>query len=79
MEDTLVRRTPQQARSRAKVSAILKAAATMIDESGVEGLTTVAVAERAKVAGGTFYQYFAHRAEETRVLDRRGRHGRGVR
>ncbi len=53
------RRTPQQQRSRAKVDAILNAADQIVDARGVEALTTTLVAERAGMAVGTLYQYFA--------------------
>ena len=56
---SLQRRTPRQARSRAAVEAIVEAAAQIVERSGPDALTTQAVAERAGVSIGTLYQYFA--------------------
>jgi AcrR family transcriptional regulator len=53
------RRTPRQARSTETVSAILEAAAQVLEAAGLAGFTTNAVAERAGVSIGTLYQYFA--------------------
>ena len=53
------RRRPQQQRSRAKVDALLDAADALLAEAGASAVTTTAVTERAGVAVGTLYQYFA--------------------
>lgn len=53
-----MRRRPQQARSQAKVDAVLDAADALVAEGGLEAMTTTAVADRAGVAVGTLYQYF---------------------
>lgn len=53
-----MRRIPKQARSKAKVSAIVEAANAQFRESGYEGLSTVEVAKRAGVSVGTLYQFF---------------------
>lgn len=53
------RRTPRQARSTETVSAILEAAAQVLEAGGLTAFTTNAVAERAGVSIGTLYQYFA--------------------
>lgn len=51
-------RAPRQARALHKVELVLEAAARLIDEDGVDALTTNAVAARAGVSIGTLYQYF---------------------
>jgi AcrR family transcriptional regulator len=53
-----VRRAPTQARSRARVAEILKAAAALLGEVGYDGLSTNLVAERANVPVGSIYQFF---------------------
>jgi AcrR family transcriptional regulator len=52
------RRTPQQERSKAKVSAILDGADEIVFTHGVEALTTTLVAAQAGIAVGSLYQYF---------------------
>ncbi len=52
------RKAPRQARSLATVSAIVEAAARILEERGHEGFSTNAVAERAGVSVGSLYQYF---------------------
>jgi AcrR family transcriptional regulator len=53
-----LRKLPTQARSRARVAEILKAAATLLGEVGYEGLSTNLVAERAQIPVGSIYQFF---------------------
>ena len=53
------RRIPRQIRAEETVSAILEAAAQVLEAGGLAGFTTNAVAERAGVSIGTLYQYFA--------------------
>lgn len=53
------RRTPRQPRSEATVDAILEAAFQLLEQGGLEALTTNHIAERAGVSVGTLYQYFA--------------------
>jgi AcrR family transcriptional regulator len=55
------RRTPVQRRSRERVERILRAAEQLVVSSGVEALSTRAVAERARIPVATLYQYFADR------------------
>lgn len=50
---------PRQARSRARVEAVLDAAAALVVEHGVEALTTRAIADAAGVPVASLYQYFA--------------------
>lgn len=55
---TLKRREPRQARALHKVGLMLEAAMQLIDDGGIEALTTNAVAQKAGVSIGTLYQYF---------------------
>ncbi len=56
-----LRNEPVQARSAARLTALLDAAAAIIDEIGYERLTTAMVAERAGASIGTVYRYFPDR------------------
>ena len=49
---------PLQARSRARVAGILKAAGGLLGEVGYDGLSTNLIAERAQVPVGSIYQFF---------------------
>ncbi len=60
------RRQPVQERSRQTVARILEAAEALIDEGGVEAVTTRAVADRAGVTYPSLYRFFADREE---ILD----------
>ena len=60
------RRQPVQERSRQTVARILDAADALIDEGGVEAVTTRAVADRAGVTYPSLYRFFADRDE---ILD----------
>jgi len=53
-----VPRAPAQARGRWRVDAILDAAAAIIRESGLEGLTVHGVARRAGTSIGSMYHFF---------------------
>jgi AcrR family transcriptional regulator len=55
------RQHPQQARSRATVTAILEAMTRILDQGGFEAATTTRVAEVAGTSVGTLYQYFSDR------------------
>jgi AcrR family transcriptional regulator len=59
--ETRLRNEPVQARSAARLAALLDAAAQVIDEVGYERLTTAMVAERAGASIGTVYRYFPDR------------------
>ncbi|MDP3208033.1 MAG: TetR/AcrR family transcriptional regulator [Rhodoglobus sp.] len=63
LPDTLVplRNAPVQARSTARLTALLDAAAAVVDEIGFERLTTAMVADRAGASIGTVYRYFPDR------------------
>jgi AcrR family transcriptional regulator len=53
-----LRKLPTQARSRARVEAILQAAGTLLGEVGYDAVTTNLIAERAGVPVGSIYQFF---------------------
>ncbi|SEM43696.1 TetR/AcrR family transcriptional regulator [Nonomuraea pusilla] len=53
-----VRRRPVQKRSIERVERILEACTALLDEVGLDALTTVDVARRAGVPSGTIYQFF---------------------
>lgn len=57
----LLRNAPVQARSAARLTALLDATASVLDEVGMERLTTALVAERAGASIGTVYRYFPDR------------------
>lgn len=57
----VLRNEPVQARSTARLTALLNAAAEIADEVGFERLTTAMVAERAGASIGTVYRYFPDR------------------
>ncbi|MTA32767.1 MAG: TetR family transcriptional regulator, partial [Actinobacteria bacterium] len=70
-----IRVEPVQARSTARVNALLDAASEIVHEVGYELLTTAMVAERAGASIGTVYRYFPDRvallqALASRNLDR---------
>lgn len=60
------RRQPVQARSRETVERILDAAGALLEESGVDAVTTRAIAERAGITAPSLYRFFADREQ---VLD----------
>ncbi len=53
-----LRKPPKQARSLETVRVIVEAAARVLEEQGLDGFSTNAVAERAGVSIGSLYQYF---------------------
>lgn len=67
----LLRNEPVQARSTARLTALLDAAAAVIDEIGYERLTTAMVAERAGASIGTVYRYFPDRIALLQALGAR--------
>ncbi|MER6417806.1 TetR/AcrR family transcriptional regulator [Streptomyces sp. NPDC001137] len=58
---TPLRRTPQQARSKARLARVLEAAERVLIGEGVEALTTTRVAAEAEVSVGSLYQYLPDR------------------
>lgn len=61
LDSSLLRNEPVQARSAARLTGLLDAAAAVVDEIGYERLTTAMVAERAGASIGTVYRYFPDR------------------
>ncbi len=57
----ILRTEPVQARSSARLTALLDSAALVIHDTGYETLTTAAVANRAGASIGTVYRYFPDR------------------
>lgn len=66
-----LRNEPVQARSTARLTALLDAAASIVDEIGFERLTTAMVAERAGASIGTVYRYFPDRIALLQALGSR--------
>lgn len=56
-----VRTEPVQERSAVRIDRLLDAAAAVVDEVGIERITTAMVAERADASIGTVYRYFPDR------------------
>jgi AcrR family transcriptional regulator len=67
-EKRLLRNAPVQARSAARLAALLDAAACVLAEVGMERLTTALVAERAEASIGTVYRYFPDRVTLLQAL-----------
>ena len=63
-----LRRVPVQGRSVARVARMLDACAELVDEVGCDGLTTTLLAERARVAIGSVYQFFPDKQAVVRAL-----------
>ncbi len=70
-EKVRVRNEPIQARSNDRISALLDAAAIVVDEVGIERLTTALVAEKAGASIGTVYRYFPDRIAVLTALSTR--------
>ena len=66
-----VRRAPVQRRSAVRVERMLDAAAGLLDEVGLEALTTSAIAARAGVSVGSLYQFFPDKHAVVESLARR--------
>jgi len=63
-----VRKAPRQRRSTSTVDALLEAAALVLEEGGLEGFNTNAIARRAGASIGTLYQYFPSKDALTLAL-----------
>jgi AcrR family transcriptional regulator len=63
-----LRKAPRQRRAAHTVDAILEAAALVLEEAGLQGFNTNAVARRAGVSIGTLYQYFPSKDALTLAL-----------
>ncbi|MFB8003382.1 TetR/AcrR family transcriptional regulator [Nocardia sp. NPDC056000] len=61
MTEARVRRKPTQSRSLERVQRIHAAALALMQEGGVDAVTTTAIAARAEVSVATLYQFFANR------------------
>ncbi|TXS43036.1 TetR/AcrR family transcriptional regulator [Streptomyces sp. OR43] len=66
-----LRRQPQQARSRARVEAILAAADRILSQEGYEALTTRRIAEEAGTPVGSIYQFYADKGAVVDALGQR--------
>jgi len=66
-----LRNEPVQARSTARLAALLDAAASVVDDIGYERLTTAMVAEKAGASIGTVYRYFPDRIAVLQALGAR--------
>jgi AcrR family transcriptional regulator len=62
------RKTATQTRAAHTVSFIVEAAARILEERGMEGYTTNAIAEKAGVSIGSLYQYFPNKDSITIAL-----------
>ncbi|MEM9200888.1 MAG: TetR/AcrR family transcriptional regulator [Actinomycetota bacterium] len=65
------RREPEQQRSRAGVAAILDAAATLLDDHGIDQITMTAIAAQAGLSKAALYRYFPNKAAIIRGLAER--------
>lgn len=67
--DKVVMRTePIQQRSAARIELLLDAAASLIDDAGIDGVTTSAVASRSHSSVGVVYRYFPNIQSLLRAL-----------
>jgi AcrR family transcriptional regulator len=69
--DVAAPRRPQQERGQRRVDAILDAAAALVADVGVEGLTVAAIAERAQTSKGSMYHFFPDLDAVVRALAER--------
>jgi len=68
IEETPLRRIPQQDRGQRRVDKILDAAAQMFAEVGYEAATTNAIAARANTSVGSLYQFFPNKESILQML-----------
>jgi AcrR family transcriptional regulator len=68
LEHISLRRTPSQARSRARVEQMLNCAIAVIAEKGSEAMTMSEIARLAGVSIGSLYQYFPDKSSIMRAL-----------
>lgn len=67
--DKVVMRTePVQQRSAERITLLLDAAAALIDDTGIDGVTTSAVAKRSRSSVGVVYRYFPNIQSLLRAL-----------
>lgn len=62
------RKSPSQRRSAMTIEAVLESAARILDDRGMEGFNTNAIAERAGISVGSLYQYFPSKEAVTAAL-----------
>ncbi len=55
------RKLPTQKRSKEKVERIMSATVSLLEETGIEGVTAINVAKEAKINVASFYQYFPNK------------------
>ncbi|MBZ7922616.1 TetR family transcriptional regulator [Ensifer adhaerens] len=70
-DETTLRRTPSQKRSRERVEQILSCATALIQEKGSDAMRMSDVAEKAGISIGSLYQYFPDKAAIVRTLAER--------
>lgn len=66
-----IRTMPTQGRSTARLSGLLDAAASVVDEVGFDRITTAMIAERANASIGTVYRYYPDRVAVLAALHER--------
>ena len=67
----ILRRSPQQARSRARIARVLDSAERLLIREGAEALSTSRVAAEAGISVGSLYQYFPDKGAIFDALARR--------
>jgi AcrR family transcriptional regulator len=70
-QQSVMRKEPRQARSRATVETIVQAGARILSDEGWAGFTTNRVAELAGVSIGSLYQYFPDKLSLVDAIRRR--------
>ncbi len=70
-QQSVMRKAPRQARSRATVETIIEAGARILNDGGWAGFTTNRVAELAGVSIGSLYQYFPDKLSLIDAIRRR--------
>lgn len=67
-DKVIMRTEPVQQRSAERIALLLDAAAALIDDSGIDGVTTSAVAKRSRSSVGVVYRYFPNIQSLLRAL-----------
>jgi AcrR family transcriptional regulator len=67
-DKVIMRTEPVQQRSAERITLLLDAAAALIDDSGIDGVTTSAVAKRSRSSVGVVYRYFPNIQSLLRAL-----------
>lgn len=71
INETNLRARPIQQRSSDRMQSLLDAAAVLIDEEGIDGVTTTAVAYRSRSSVGVLYRYFPNITSLLKALAQR--------